>query len=427
MNYQPGTSDNANPTVVGVDWPVPFPDFRGNVWGPYDTPGDRFQKIGLLQTIQDLYLNGDLRNLYGDPIIKEDVKVVDLMNDPTFGLNFNFLRTVTLDTIPFATNYNILNAMRIKPNGFGTVSQIASGNGPNVFYTSVYQNGGGMGPSKYGPPPTGAGWTNNGIYQVAGSGLSTFSDPSASGYAAGFSTVALNGASPEDVDASVSGMEVPPTTPIITNRTSWYLASECIIKELFDNWTDYLIKEMSDTNLVLGISQAQYDISSLGSNQRNADAIFSCPIRLTMSSDTGTQKYQETLQGLLSNSNAYWEKRFQTPVSSMNVLQVSFEAYNGYKIPLEKMLQERRSVDFLRTYERVFCNDQMLNKNDLYFLYDPLNPQLIGRTKRSVSLIFQIDTYEYTSPGLVSIIKNMLASVDSETDNNDYVVAAFNS
>jgi hypothetical protein len=48
LNYQPGTSDGANPSIVAaVDWPIAFPDFKGNVWGPYDTPGDRFQKFGL--------------------------------------------------------------------------------------------------------------------------------------------------------------------------------------------------------------------------------------------------------------------------------------------------------------------------------------------------------------------------------------------
>ena len=28
LNYQPGTSDGANPSIVAPDWPIAFPNFR---------------------------------------------------------------------------------------------------------------------------------------------------------------------------------------------------------------------------------------------------------------------------------------------------------------------------------------------------------------------------------------------------------------
>ena len=126
LTYQPNsnaiyTAANGSgpPNVAQADSPIPFPNFRGNVWGPYGSPGDRFQKMGLRDVVQDLYMNGDLDNLLGSPIIIPTVPVQAITQDGSFGLNFASLIPVTLGNIAQATNPNITNAMRIVANGFG--------------------------------------------------------------------------------------------------------------------------------------------------------------------------------------------------------------------------------------------------------------------------------------------------------------------
>lgn len=428
MNYQPGTSDGADPTVAGAEWPVPFPNFRGNVWGPYDSPGDRFQKVGLLQTVQDLFLNGDLDNLNGDPIIKENVLIEDIMEDPTFGINFNSMKSVTLENVETSQNLNILNAMSIMPNGFGTNIFRALGSG--TVYSKTYLNGGGMGPDPLGPPPTGPGWTDNGLGFGINSGLGTFSDPIASGPEAGYSTVDIsNGITPQVIDASILGNEIIPTTPMITNRVSWNNTNS-MFKSGVDSWLEYLYREVQETNIVVTVLQGERDIRVQGSNTKTYGSILSCPIRLSLGSDTGSLKYMETIQAFLANSELYWEKRFMPPLASMDYIKLQFTTFEGLPIPIEKMLQERSTVDFLRMFERFYGYDETFNTQELHFLYDPLNPKLVGRVKRNLSFVFKIETYEFMDPGFdINIIKNILGAADdsdSESDNKKYAVKASN-
>jgi hypothetical protein len=98
LTYQPNsnaiyTAANASgpPNVAQPDSPIPFPNFRGNVWGPYGSPGDRFQKLGLRDIVQDLYMNGDLNNLLGSPVIVTNVPAQAITQDASFGLNFSAL------------------------------------------------------------------------------------------------------------------------------------------------------------------------------------------------------------------------------------------------------------------------------------------------------------------------------------------------
>ena len=394
MNYQPA-STGGDPTIASVDSPVPFPNFRGNVWGPYDTPGDRFQKLGVLQTVQDLFLNGDLKNLYGDPIIKEDV--IDLMSDSTFGINFNSIRQVDLENFVLSTNVNICNAMRIRPNGFGTVNLRIQND--KTYLKRSYFNGGGMGPDALGTGSSGGAWVNNGIYQVAGSGIGSFNDPIGAGPDSGFSTTLMNEPTPSDVDASISGAEISPTTPMISNRNSWYVGESKFIDSLV-KWRTYLYNEVRETNLVIDMKNQDQDISPLGSNTNTYRSIFSCPIRLNLSSDSGTIKYVETLQGLLTNSNMFWEKKFGNTISSIDSIILCFKTYEGVPIPLEKMLQERRSVDFLRIFERIVSDDNNILNFPKYFLYNPRNPLLNGRVKKNIALIFKIENLENANIGI---------------------------
>lgn len=136
MDYQPnqpriGKSVPIDLTVSTYDpitkvlgpMPVPFPSFRGNVWGPYGSPGDRFQTIGLQDTIEDLYLNGDLNNLEGNPILWTQwdpsiepysfeyfILASKKPNSPVRFINFET-----------SSNPNIKNAMRVQmAGGFGS-------------------------------------------------------------------------------------------------------------------------------------------------------------------------------------------------------------------------------------------------------------------------------------------------------------------
>lgn len=138
MNYQPNQWRNLKSSPIDLScstfnpetgvlgpMPVPFPNFRGNVWGPYGRPGDRFQNLSLQLTVDELYLNGDLENLEGNPIIWPEF-------DPTREIyTFEYYvatlkrinKIVRFDNFETATNPNIKNAMRVQiDGGFGAVS-----------------------------------------------------------------------------------------------------------------------------------------------------------------------------------------------------------------------------------------------------------------------------------------------------------------
>ncbi len=105
--------------------PVPFPNFRGNVWGPYGRPGDRFQNASVQQTVDELYLNGDLENLEGNSILWDDW---DVTKEPYrfeyYVLQLRRINTIVrFSTFETSTNPNIRNAMRVRfDGGFGAVS-----------------------------------------------------------------------------------------------------------------------------------------------------------------------------------------------------------------------------------------------------------------------------------------------------------------
>jgi hypothetical protein len=447
QNYQPGTSDNTDPTIVGPDWDVPFPNFRGNVFGPYNSPGDKFQKMGVLQTVQDLYLNGDTNNLFGNPIIKQDTPTECLMQDSTFGLNFSSINPINLRNFEDSCNPNVKNAMRLVPNGFGALSVRATGDG-NPNYVNQFNPGGlggagGIGPDVNGVPPGGSAWVDNPI--GSSSGDETFGNPIATGPIAAVSTTTIVvGPAAEDVDATLSGAEVAPVNPRITNRTSWFdlgANNGAFTKKLAD-WKTFTISELPDTNIVINMLEAQRTIRSQGTNSNAYSSILSFPVRLNLGTSTGTFQYSENLQVLLASSSSsnYWTKRYLNPLSQLDELHLTFTTYEGDEIPLEVMLQERDSVYYLRTFERIFGYDKSfldfnLGNRELSFMFNPLNPQLIGRMKRNLSMIFKIETYEYVNPGLeIDMVRNMLERSSAhedfgdsdDEDGNNFVVRAAN-
>lgn len=130
--YQPNQprANKAAPIDLGIStfdpetgslgpMPVPFPAFRGNVWGPYARPGDRFQNLGLQTTVDELYLNGDLDNLEGNPVVWPSY---DASVEPyTFEMYTASLRRISnivrFQSVESSSNINIKNAMRVRING----------------------------------------------------------------------------------------------------------------------------------------------------------------------------------------------------------------------------------------------------------------------------------------------------------------------
>lgn len=390
QNYQPGTSDNADPRTAGPDWTVPFPDFNGNVWGPYDSPGDRFQKLGLRTIFQDFYLNGDINNLLGFPLIKSTVPTEDLMSDPIFGLNFSSLIEVTLDNADRTTNPNMLNAMRIWPNGFGAATIRARGFGTGN-YSNIYQSAGGQGPSSRGIPPAGGAWVNSGVYGGGG----TFQEPIPQGP---FGPNITPGAT----DPTYVG---DGTVPLITHRASWAdlgTNNGAFTSQIF-NYTGYVINDVPDSNLVIKIEQSLRNQRVISTNQAISNAMMSVPVRLNLSAQSGTIQYLENPTAFLTSSG-FWEKRFLTPSARLSKLNVTFETYEGTQIPLEKMFQIRRSLQFLNLFNGILNSSNILaDISDIkfFFLFDPLNPKLLGRTKRYLSFVLRVNCYQYINVGVV--------------------------
>jgi hypothetical protein len=474
-----GTSDDATLTITDiqpgpllptVESPVPFPNFRGNVWGPYDAPGDRFQKLGLRTVIQDLYLNGDLNNLLGSPTILPNVPTEDLIYDQSYGLNFSSLIETNLGNIDKSTNPNILNAMRIVSNGFGAVTIRANGTytNPPIYYENRYQSAGGQGPSNLGVPSS---WVNTGVY----GGTGTFTDPIAQGpfglnitpqsadptndgtgtglvtgsvlttagtgytlgiksVTGGFGTgltidiltttagppgpigtydIVTQGVGYVDGDiVTVTGGGFDATLTLtvdsaITHRTSFYDLGPnngSFLSNIL-NYIAYVVNDVPDTDLIIKVEEASMGERYQSTNSRNGDAILDCPIRLNLGTTSGTFQYVESLQSLIAAASSYWEKRFLTPRGKLDKLHISFFAYEGQEIPLEKMLQIRRSLEFLQSFVRVNSSslgpiDFETNPFAFTFLFDPLNPQLVGREKRYFQIIFKVSSYQGTGVGM---------------------------
>lgn len=137
MNYQPNQWRDGKSAPIDLScstydpdtgyvgpMPVPFPNFRGNVWGPYGRPGDRFQNKSLQLTVDELYLNGDMRNIEGNSIIWPNYNPTQ--GPYTFELFITTLKRanniVRFRTFETSSNPNIRNAMRIEyDGGFGAV------------------------------------------------------------------------------------------------------------------------------------------------------------------------------------------------------------------------------------------------------------------------------------------------------------------
>lgn len=396
LTYQPGTNSLYNsfnttgpPNVPQPDSPIPFPNFRGNVWGPYSSPGDRFQKLGLLDTIQDLYLNGDLNNLLGNPVIVTNVPVEGIIQDPSFGMNFSALIPVTLGNIAQAANLNIINSMRITPNGFGAASVRAEGlNNPGPvgpYFSFGYENAGGIGPSSLGAPST---WSLNPVNTNSGPSLD---NPIAQGPSASINTTPAT-STPMNNISDIS--HIPGYYDLGPNNGTF--------RTSIQNYIGYVVNDIPDNNIIVRIEEALRDERAQSTRPFNGDALLDCPIRLSLGSTSGTVQYVEALQSLLAQSRGYWEQRYLNPKTSLSKLNISFFSYDGRPIPLELMLQPRQVSAYLQLFVKI--NDFMdinfsVDPFSFNFLFDPVNPQLLGRMKRYISMIFKVRTYQGLPPG----------------------------
>jgi hypothetical protein len=385
LSYQPGTSDSANPSIPSGDWPISFPNFLGNVWGPYDAPGDRFQKLGLRDTLQDLFLNGDLDNAYGDPIIK-NIKISEFMADSNYGFNDNF-KSVVFSNYGSSTNLNIKNAMRIVPNGFGATNVIAQGSG-NPLYSAGYQLSGGIGPSNLGTPST---WSTTGIY-----GVPSITDPNAVGPLS--FNLLTNGTVPQ-----TSVANLPANNTEITHRISWYDKGPNNGEFIngIGSYYRYLASNLPETNLVIYAFQFPRTAFVQSTKSEVGPSIFNVPIRLLPGTSDGGFTYVEGLYGLLTQSSdlGYWGQQFLNPIATLDKITLSFETYEGLKIPLEKMLS--------------YKNRDILDTNPLI------------RTKNFISLLFRINCYQYVNIGLNDIVDKILGKEENE-DEDIFTVKASN-
>ncbi len=366
QNYQPGTSDGQLCNVSILDSPVPFPNFLGNVWGPYSSPGDRFQKIGTRDTLQDLFLNGDLDNLHGMSVINDDLIPSQFMTDPSgnYGLNPSLFQPVTLGNIRFSTNPNIINAMRINPNGFGALTVSALGSGATSQYG--YGNSGGIAP----------GINGNWVANTVLGGPFSFTDPQSVGF------------TNSNIPSNLSSANLPTTSiSYYSNQTGNFISN-------ITNYVNYLITNLPDTNLVIIPTQFPRDERVQCTNPDVSPSILNIPIRLTPGTTDGTLGYVEGLYALLSQSSdfEYWGKRFLTPLASLEKITLNFYTYSGLPIDLEKMLTNQNQNQIQNQ-----AQNQIQNQNQ-----NQVQSPLIN-SRKNISLIFRAECYQYVNPGLNNI------------------------
>ncbi len=384
MNYNPGTNllNPGNPTISTVDSPIPFPNFRGNVWGPYSGPGSRFQSLGTRTCIQDLFLNGDLNNLHGSPIIFDNVPIEGIPNHPTYGLNFLSLIEVNLGNIQTSTNPNIINAMRIVSNGFGT--SVVRANGGGATYINKYTiNSGGQGPSPSNQPST---WSDQSLYPP---GTGSLSDPIAKG--------------PNNPDLGPDLASATTDVNTITKLTSYYDLGPNngqLITNIL-KYIEYAVNDIPDNDLIIQCEElsSERGIRSFSTNNVNGPALIDSSIRLSIGSANGTQQYIESIQSLVSMCDGFWTTRYMAQKAKIEKLHLRFYTYDQIPIPLEKMLQPRRTNNLLLLLNKLSERLQITPFN-ISYLFNELDPKLIGRMKRYFQLVMKIVCYEKNAPGL---------------------------
>jgi hypothetical protein len=154
---------------------------------------------------------------------------------------------VTLGNIAQATNPNITNAMRIVANGFGAAVIRAEGaNNPGPvgpYFTSQYENAGGIGPSNLGTPSA---WVNTGVY----GGAASFSDPVAQGYSSGVNLT------PATADATSVGTGAAPS-----HIASFFDLgpNNGAFQTNIQNYIGYAVNDIPDNDLIIRIEEALRD------------------------------------------------------------------------------------------------------------------------------------------------------------------------
>ncbi len=138
----------------------------------------------------------------------------------------------------------------------------------------------------------------------------------------------------------------------------------------------------------------------MSTNSNNSTALLSVAIRLDVGSSNGTQKYIESVQSLVSMCDGFWTTRYMNPLARVEKLRFYFYTYNGTPIPLEKMLQQRRTTNLLTLTNRIITILDVNVPFNVPFLFDGLSPLLANRVKRYFQLMLKLNVYEAVAPGL---------------------------
>lgn len=117
MKYQPNKHRKGKPLPIKLNistydkktgklgpMPVPFPNFTKNCWVD-------IKYKSLIKTIDELYMNGDLENLDGEPVLYNEYEPSELEYTFSMFIKNKIKHEVNLETFEFASNPNIKNAM----------------------------------------------------------------------------------------------------------------------------------------------------------------------------------------------------------------------------------------------------------------------------------------------------------------------------
>ncbi len=125
-------------------------------------------------------------------------------------------------------------------------------------------------------------------------------------------------------------------------------------------------------------------------------------MRLNTGTSNGTQQYIESISGLVAGASFYWEKRYLLPLHKLEKLHLNFSTYEGQPIPLEKMLQQRKSLELQRLTIKILNElNYATNPFNVNYLFDKYDPKLSKRYKRYFQIIFKANCYETVAPGLM--------------------------
>jgi hypothetical protein len=176
------------------------------------------------------------------------------------------------------------------------------------------------------------------------------------------------------------------------------------------------ISSIPNTDIVIKINQATRNIYTQSLNATVNHSNFNTPIRLNLGSASGTSNYVEDIQGSLADcSGCFWSHRFDPPLASLDILELSLFTYDGTPISIERglgFLHQRKETSVFYSSPSSVIISSAYSKN----LSKPYNPYLLNYTQRNLSLTFKFVTYHSENPGITEIIHKIPTNL---TDDNE--------